>query len=256
MVTLGFALLQRRILAVDASEPNVGSSFRFESVLRAYRPLLWHWPTLGVVGATLLGQVGFWATLTYLSAFLVHIYGLSISEAGAVYGAGGLGLLLGNVAASGPLGRLPLRTVLATNRLIQVPLLFGILVLNVPVLAIVILLLVVGLLQGAATALGMTLVSMDSPAGRATTVTLNQPALTLGVALAGAVGGLVLAFASYQVLGMGLTLAGCVAALLLWWTRPRGLLSQNLTCPADHPQAMVNDPASGTILRSHAPTQA
>ena len=220
-LTLAFALLQRRILPAAGWPAHAGGAFRISSVFRAYRTLLWHWPTLGVVGATLLGQIGFWATLTFLGAFLVHVYGLSISEAGAVYAAGGLGLLFGNLAASGPLGRFPLRGVLATSRLAQVPLLFGILVMSPPVPVIIILLLLAGILHGASTALGMTLVTIESPAGRATTVTLNQSALTLGVALAGALGGLVLAFTSYRVLGMGLTLPGCGAALLLWWTRPR-----------------------------------
>jgi predicted MFS family arabinose efflux permease len=219
LLALTVAALQGRVTPADPRPP--AAPFRPDSLPRAYAPLLGHRPTRGMVTATLLGQVGFWATVTYLGAFLVQVHGLPVARAGAGYVAAGLGLLSGNVLASGPLGRLPLRALLIGMRVAQVPLLAGVLLARAGVGLAVGLLLLAGLLHGAGTALGMTLVVSESPAGRATTVTLNQSALTLGVALAGAAGGLLLAAGGYGLLAVGLVVPNALAALCLWQSRPR-----------------------------------
>jgi predicted MFS family arabinose efflux permease len=218
-LALAAAALERRVVPPDA--PPAAAPPRPRTLARAYAPLVRHRPTLGVAGATLLGQLGFWATLTYLGAFLVQVHGLSVAQAGAGYLAGGLGLLLGNVAASGPLGRRPLRPVLVGLRLAQAPLLAGALLPGLGVGPSIGLVFLAGCLHGAGTALGMTLIVAESPAGRATTVALNQSALTLGVALASATGGLLLALGGYPLVGPGLLLPNGLAALCLWGSRPR-----------------------------------
>ena len=220
LLALGVTLLQRQVLPAAAARP--GRSVRLKDLVHAYAPLVRHRPTLGLVGATLLGQLGFWATLTYLGAFLIQVHGLPVSQVGGGYLAGGLGLLVGNILATGPLGRQPLRPLLIGMRLAQAPLLAGVLVLPDAGLGTMIgLTLLAGILHGASTALGMTLVVTESPAGRATTVTLNQSALTLGVAVASGLGGLLLALGSYEALGLSIPITCGAAALLLGGTRPR-----------------------------------
>jgi predicted MFS family arabinose efflux permease len=219
------AALEWRILPPDGRstvrrEAAGGPEVRAGALLRAYAPLVRHRPALGVAGATLLGQLGFWATLTYLGAFLVQVHGLGVSQAGAGYLASGLGLLLGNIAASGPLGRRPLRPLLILGRLAQAPLLGAALLPGLGPGLCVALMLLAGWLHGAGTALGMTLIVAESPSGRATTVTLNQSALTLGVALASAAGGLLLGLGGYPLLALAVPLPNLLAALCLWATRP------------------------------------
>ena len=82
------------------------------------------------------------------------------------------------------------------------------------------LLLLAGLLHGASTPLGMTLVVAESRAGRATSVTFYQSAVTLGVGVASGLGGLLLALGGYAALGVGMPIACGAAALLLWTSRP------------------------------------
>jgi predicted MFS family arabinose efflux permease len=56
----------------------------------------------------------------------------------------------------------------------------------------------------------------QSPAGRATTLTLYAAAMNFGVALGAAVGGLALAQAGYGALGLGTLALPLVSAVLVW----------------------------------------
>jgi predicted MFS family arabinose efflux permease len=61
----------------------------------------------------------------------------------------------------------------------------------------------------------------QSPAGRATTLTLYGAAMNLGVALGASLGGLALARAGYGALGLCTLALPLVAAVLVWCGRPR-----------------------------------
>jgi len=61
----------------------------------------------------------------------------------------------------------------------------------------------------------------QSPAGRATTLTLYASAMNLGVALGAALGGLALARAGYVGLGLCTLVLPLVSAVLVWGCCPR-----------------------------------
>jgi predicted MFS family arabinose efflux permease len=64
------------------------------------------------------------------------------------------------------------------------------------------------------------LLTRESPAGEATTLTLSQAATSLGSALGGSAGGLLLVAGGYGALGVGATALCVAAAVLAWWSRP------------------------------------
>jgi predicted MFS family arabinose efflux permease len=76
------------------------------------------------------------------------------------------------------------------------------------------------LMVGVSVVLGADLLAAETPAARATTQTLNGSALSLGLALGAALGGLALSLGGYPAIGLcalGFTLA---AAWLVAWSRP------------------------------------
>ena len=77
------------------------------------------------------------------------------------------------------------------------------------------------LLLGMVEATAMTLLIDESPTGRATTMTANQSANSLGTAIGGAAGGLLLATGGYPALGLGIPIFAAGAVLVLWASRPR-----------------------------------
>jgi predicted MFS family arabinose efflux permease len=64
-----------------------------------------------------------------------------------------------------------------------------------------------------------TLLLDETPAGKATTMTLNQAINSLGGAAGASLGGLLLATGGYSSLGLS-ALAGFVAAALIAWSAP------------------------------------
>jgi predicted MFS family arabinose efflux permease len=67
----------------------------------------------------------------------------------------------------------------------------------------------------------LLVLSAESPAGRATTMTLNNSAITLATALGGIVGGIALALGGYSALGICAPIFPLTGAAIIWWTRPR-----------------------------------
>ena len=191
------------------------------TLLGAYGPLIRHHPTLGVIGATFLRGTFIWIFATYLGAFLIEQLGLSSQQAGFGYTAIGSGHFLGSLLAGRRFGALPLRPVI--GGLMPLAALGFTAALVAPFGPIV----VIGLaacgtmLLGIIEAAAMTLLTTESPAGRATTMTANQSANSLGTAVGGAVGGLLLATGGYPALGLGIPIFAAAAVLVLWASRPR-----------------------------------
>jgi predicted MFS family arabinose efflux permease len=207
-------------LAVPRDAAGARRPLRLRTVRAAYRPLLGHPPTLGIIGASLLRSMAVWGMFTYFGAFLVERHGLSSQEVGWAYMLTGLGGLAGSWAAGGRLGRAPLRPLLMGAGVALALLLAAVLILPVGAAA-------AAVLAAAATAgiaftavVGTTLLTAESPAGRATTLTVNQTAFSLGTAAGSSLGGALLAAGGYAALGLGLPLCGLASALLLWLTRP------------------------------------
>ena len=221
---IGAALVGAAWLPRDTRSP--AGRLRSETLLAAYRPLLRHGPTLRLYGVAVLRAICWFGLLTYFGAFLAQKLALSTGLVGVAYMLGGGGYFLGSVLSGGPLGRVAPRTLLVAGN-VAMALLMGVAFSEIlgPIGTVVML-----PLAGFAGALGWvavaTLLTAGSPAGAGTTMTLHGSLFNLGAAVGGAIGGLLLAFAGYGALAIGLPIFGLGAALLAWFPGRRS--SQSL----------------------------
>ena len=180
-----------------------------------FAPIFQDPPTLWMYASTLTRNLGVWALVTYLGAFLVQAHGLTTAEVGWAFMATGVGNFLGSLAMGGPLGRFSLR-LLAIGAPVVIGLCLG-LVSMLPIsLFVVIVLLVVGFVgNGVGIVAQNTLLMNLSPAGRATTNSLNQTCMSLGGAIGSSVGGLLLATGGFPALGALTLVCTLVSAVCL-----------------------------------------
>lgn len=214
LVTLGAAWLAFVWLPEDVQRTRGGLGVR--DVLAAYAPLLRHGPIVRLYGSAVLRAICWYGMLTYFGAFLGQELGLTTERVGIVYMFGGIGYFLGGLVAGGPLGQVAPRTLLVVGN--------------------VALALIIGLaysgalgtlgsaamlpLAGFAGSLGWVALAAalttETPAGAATTMTLNSSLFNLGAACGGAIGGVLLALAGYEALAAGVPLFGLASAVLAW----------------------------------------
>jgi predicted MFS family arabinose efflux permease len=211
------ALLGRRL---GPDGPPAAAGTRPGRLLAAYRPLVAHAPTTGLIGGTLLGVAGTSVVLTYLGAFLAERHGSATAQIGLAYLAVGAGALTGALAAGGRLGARPLRPLLIGVRAASAALVGAALLPPLPAPAAVGLLMLGGALAAVSTVATATLLTGETPAGRAATMALNAAAVGLGSALGAGLGGLLLATGGYPALGLGPVALYAAAGLLVWWSRP------------------------------------
>ena len=174
--------------------------------LTAFAPIFADSSTLWLYGSSIARNLGVWAFVTYLGAYLVEVHALSAAEVGWAFTATGLGNFAGSMATGGPLGRIGLRA-LAVGAPLVIAGSLGLVVMAPLGMAAVLVLLMVGFVgNGVSIVAHNTLLVGGSPAGRATTTSLNQTCMSLGGAVGGSVGGLLLATGGFPALG-ALTLA-------------------------------------------------
>jgi predicted MFS family arabinose efflux permease len=212
-LALATALPLWRLLSQD--ETLGRGRVRLQSILAAYRPLVRHRTSLTLVVAACLEHAGVWAMWTYYGAFYVQQHAFSTQQVGGVSLAAGLGVLLGQTAAGGRLGGRPRRLFLV-GCLGSGPLIGLSLLLPLPAPAAVALMAAGWLMHGLIMVSTVVLLVDQSPAGRATTLTLYASAMNLGVALGAALGGLALAQAGYVALGLCTLALPLVSAVLVW----------------------------------------
>ena len=194
----------------DAERPK-GTPARWISP-SAFAPIVSDRPTLWLYGSSLARNLGVWAFVTYLGAYLVQVHELSAAEVGWVFTATGVGNFAGSMATGGPLGRIPLR-VLAVAAPLLIAVSLGPIVMLPSGLSVVVVMLVVGFVgNGVSIVAHNTLLVSGSPAGRATTTSLNQTCMSLGGAVGGSVGGLLLATGGFPALGALTLVCNVVAA--------------------------------------------
>jgi predicted MFS family arabinose efflux permease len=222
LALLGLAALALawRALPPDAG-PEASRPGTLRDTLTAHGPLVRHRPTLGLVGAALLANIGIWTLLTYLGAFLADHYQFSTPAIGWAYLVHGLGFCAGTVAAGGRLGRAPLRPLLIGTLAGQGVLMALAFVLPVGPLAAVGLVALAMVLSGLGVVASATLLMGETPAGRATTMALNQTAMALGATGGGVLGGLALTVGGAHALGLLILVVSLAAALLAWQSRSR-----------------------------------
>jgi DHA1 family inner membrane transport protein len=181
----------------------------------AFAPLLADRPSMWLYASSLIRNVGVWALFTYLGAFLVQSYELSAAEVGWAFTATGIGNFAGSMATGGPLGRFPLR-ILAITAPVLIACCLGAVTLLPVSLALAIVLLILGFVgNGVGIVSHNTLLVDGSPAGRATTTSLNQTCMSLGGAIGSSVGGLLLATGGFPSIGLLTLICNLVAAACL-----------------------------------------
>jgi len=202
--------------------PDTGTRVSLQQFLDAYRPILRHRPTFGLFLAIILGNAGIWVMATYIGVYFAERHAYTTSQMGWVYFVIGITLLIGNLAAGGRVGELPLRPLVTIAQVVVGLLVAGLFMLPVTATAGLGLLAAMGLTVGVSGVAGVLLLMRESPTSRATTLTLNTVMLNLGIALGGMIGGVLLAVGDFTTLGWG-ALLSFGAAWLVWSTRDRTL---------------------------------
>jgi predicted MFS family arabinose efflux permease len=223
VVLSGLALVTALLLwrMLSRGEATGRGQVRLTSILAAYRPLLRQRASLTMIVAACLEHAGVWAMWTYYGAFYVQQHAFTTQQVGGVSLAAGLGVLLGQTAAGGRLGSHP-GALFLMGCVGSGPLIGLSLMLPLPALAAVVCMAAGWLMHGVVMVSTVVLLVGQSPAGRATTLTLYGAGMNLGVALGAALGGLALAWAGYVALGLCTLALPLAAAGLVWWG-PLGL---------------------------------
>jgi predicted MFS family arabinose efflux permease len=198
--------------AVPRDSTSTGGMPGIRPVLRAYQPLLKHPQSVSVIGSTLFNSTATWTIWTYAGAFYAQRHDFALQQIGLVYLTGGTALFLGNVLAARCQSWLSPRVTLIATRTVS-GLLYGAALLDsVPALPAIGLIAVALLTTGIGAVVTAELLEVGTPAGRATTLTLNGSAMSLGVALGAGLGGLALTLGGYQALGLCALVSGLAAA--------------------------------------------
>lgn len=214
---VGLALVSR---ALPHDGPVPEQRFQVASMLSAYRPILGHVPTLGLIGGTLLRGVAWTGVITYAGAFFIDDRGLSTGAVGFVYAAGGAGFLLGSLSAGSRFGRFsPVPMVVLTTSLTG--LLFGMMFVLPGVVLPVISLGIGGFIGAFGWVAATTLLTTTTPGGAATTMVLNGSGINLGSAGGGAIGGIMLATGGYTAVGIVLPLFALASSVVIWLSSRR-----------------------------------
>jgi MFS transporter, DHA1 family, inner membrane transport protein len=211
---LAVALILWRILSRN-HEP-MGGKVGLKSILAAYRPLIRDHASLTLIVAACLENAGVNAMWTYYGAFYVQQYSFSTEQVGWVSLAAGLGVLVGQVTAGGRLGGRPI-PLFIVGCAGSGPLVGLSLILPLPAAAAVVLMAAGWLMHGLTMVSTVVLLVGHSPAGRATTLTFYGSAMSFGMAIGAALGGLALAGAGYFALGVCTLTLPLASAILVWF---------------------------------------
>jgi predicted MFS family arabinose efflux permease len=220
LAVLGLVSLLVLWRTLPPDERSTAGRIRLRDALASYVPLLRHRSTLGIIIATLVGNIGGWVVWSYLAAFLIEVHGFTIQEAGWVYLFGGGGIMVGTMISGTRVGAYP-RALMIVSRVVAGLLLAGAMILPLPGVAVVAVVSVAMVMQGLYGVPNLLVLSAESPVGRATTMTLNSSAISLSTALGGIIGGVALTLGGYAALGVCAPIFPLAGAAIVWWSRPR-----------------------------------
>ncbi|MCC6176496.1 MAG: MFS transporter [Chloroflexi bacterium] len=189
---------------------------RFRTLTSPYGPLLRHHPTSLLIVSSLFGNIGLWHIYTYVGAFWVLEHGLSLQEVGWTSLVQGLGGLSGGWLMSGRIGRIAPRRLIVFGRVGGGLLMALPFVIPIPTAAAVACLAVAYVLGSFQTIATSLVLANESPAGRATTLTFNGAAWSVGIALGASLGGLALSLGGFKAVGVSAYTAFLVASLLTY----------------------------------------
>jgi predicted MFS family arabinose efflux permease len=192
-----------------------GESLSIRDITAAYKPLLDDKPIMRLYGSTFLRSIGWLGFLTYIGAFLADEVDFSTRQIGLVYMIGGTGYFVGSLLAGQRQVAAPIATVAAGMTFIT-----GLMVALAIAAESIPWLVVAGicgvtLTSSIAWVMFTTLLTSTTTAGQGTTMSLNSTVVSLGSAAGGIVGGGLIAFSGYLLLGAGLAIALIASALLI-----------------------------------------
>jgi MFS transporter, DHA1 family, inner membrane transport protein len=200
VAAVGVVLLTRWGLPETRTESS--STLGLRQILVAYRPLLRSSPTTSILGSNLLRSIAWWTVLTYIVTFLVLDKQLTVQQGSLVVAAAGAGLFVGSLVASVPLRVLAPRRLLVGSCVIGTSVVSVSMALPVPTAWIFGMIFADFVVNGMGGVAANLLLLDETPAGRATTMSLNGAVVSFSSALGGLVGGLLLAFGGYTAIGL------------------------------------------------------
>lgn len=203
------------------SEPAVVGRPAFGGLLQAYMPLIQNRVMVLLYGAALLQAIAWTGPFTYLGAFFEEELGFSTQEIGYGYMATGAGFFVGSLLGGGRMRGIPLVMVFTLSTTSIGVFWALILTTGVGPYTTIGLLATLTMVGGIGRVAFTTLLANVSPAGSATTMVLNSSTITLGAALGSLIGGALISFGGFQLLGVVLPIFAFTAALLLVLTRRR-----------------------------------
>lgn len=211
---LVLATIAQRIVPFDA----VSDAGRIEirKLAAAYAPLANNRVMLTLYGATLIRAIGWVGLLTYMGAYWADRHDLSVREIGWTMMLLGAGYFAGTKLCGGRLAEVNPRLLFGTTS-IACGLSFGIAISMINQVPVALAILLIAAVTGGIGFVALSsLVSMETPAGQGTTMSLNSTMFQVGSALGGAAGGVLLATGGYSLLGTGLMGFMILAGVLVW----------------------------------------
>ena len=218
MLGLVSLLVLWRTLPPD--ERSTAGRIRLRDALASYVPLLRHRSTLSIIIANLVGNIGTWVVWSYLGAFLIEVHGFTLQDVGWVYLFGGGGVMVGTMISGTRVGAHP-RPLMIVSRVIGSLLFACAMILPLPGIAVVAMVALAMVMNGLYGVPSLLVLNAETPAGRATTMTLNSSAISLAAALGGVIGGVALTLGGYAALGVCAPIFPLAGAAIIWWSRPR-----------------------------------
>ncbi|RIK42807.1 MAG: hypothetical protein DCC58_10515 [Chloroflexi bacterium] len=213
-VSLAVLALLYRFVFDDGARTH--ERFSTATFFAAYQPLLAARPMLWIFTASALRATSWVCLLTYLGAFLDDTLGLGVREIGWAYMLGGAGYFAGTKLAGMQLGGLSLRVLYGVSTLAMGTLLALAFLLPPNGVQIALALVLAAGCSGVGWVMLVTLMSAETPAGQASTMSLNAVFFAAGAALGSFAGGGLLVLGGFAALGLGLFLFSAASSLLLW----------------------------------------
>lgn len=232
LAVLALAITALALHSIPRDDTPIDRPLRISGIIAAYKPLLRHPPTLGLIASHMADAASAWAVGTYVVAYLVDEYHLSIPVAGLAFVGIGAGIMVGSLIAAGRIGRLPQRPVVNAMSLVTGLCLAAAMALPIGSIAVIAAVTVAFTFSGVGFVARTTLLADESPAGRTTTLALSQVAANVGMALGSSIGGVLLAVAGYSAIGLWALVSSVIATLLIWFSRPRSPIAEPDEAPS------------------------
>lgn len=189
--------------------------FPVRRLLDSYRPILRERAMVMLYGAWALRAICWMGCLSFLGALFAERHDFSTSQVGAVFLLAGGTYMSGTLTAGGRLGGYNLRLLSAFALLCMAGGFAALYALPLPTVAALATLGVTTFISGIAQTAILTLVAERTSGGPSTTMMLTEMVVSIGAALGGGLGGLLLGAGGFVAMGAGLPLAALGSAVLI-----------------------------------------